>query len=343
MHAYPLRLPLALVVLCLALSLFVSGCKKDDAADPNVLTVYSGRSEALVAPLIEKFEKQSGLDVQVKYAKSGELAGTLLEEGERSPADVFWAQDAGTLGVLGEREMLGELPQDVLDKVDARFRSDSGQWVGTSGRARVIAYNTQRLKPEQLPKSVDELTDPKWRARLGWAPENASFQAFVAAMLELEGEDKTRQWLEAMMANQPKAYPKNTPAVLAVSTGEVDLALVNHYYLYRLKQEHGADFPAANHYLKDGKAGSLINVSGVAILEGAKNRDAAEKFVRFLLEEEAQGYFAQETFEFPVIDGVEPYADLPKIGELDAPRIDLTKLTHLEATLELLRETDALP
>lgn len=334
----------ALALVLLLLASVVIGCKREDApADPNVLTLYSGRSEALVAPLIERFEKETGLDVQVKYADSGELAGTIIEEGDRSRADVYWAQDAGTLGVLADRDLLARLPDDLLNKVDPRFRGVNGDWVGTSGRARVIAYNTERVPAAELPRSMAELTDAKWRGRIGWAPENASFQAFVAAMIELEGKDATRAWLEGMVANAPRAYPKNAPALAAAASGEVDLALVNHYYLYRARAEQGAGLPVANHYLRDGSAGALINVSGAAILSRARNRQAAERFVAYLLAAEAQGYFARETFEFPVIDSVAPHEDLPKLSELAAPKLDLTRLSHLEAALGLMRETGALP
>lgn len=334
------------------------GCKNEQAPSPSTaaqtaattaptkpleLTLYSGRSEALVAPLIEKFEKSSGVTVKVKFGDSGELTGTLIEEGERSPADVFWAQDASTLGVLTGREMLAPLPESVTGRVADTFQSPNKEWIATSGRARVLVYNTAKLKPEDLPKSAAELVDPKWKGRVGWAPENASFQSSIAAMIETEGEAATKSWLEQMMANEPKAYPKNTPAVVATGAGEVDVALVNHYYLFRVKKEKGADFPAENHFFKDGKAASLVNVSGVAILKTSKNSEAAQKFVEYLLSDEAQNYFATETYEYPVTSSAKPYANLPPLDTLNPPKVDLTKLANLEATVKLLRETKALP
>lgn len=316
---------------------------KEEPPAPTEVVIYSGRSESLVAPLIEKFEKASGLKAKVKYGNSGELAGTILEEGDKSPADVFWAQDAGTLGLLSEKDLLAELPADVLKKATENYRTPGTQWVATSGRARVLAYNTKKLKEADLPKSVAELTDPKWKGRVGWAPENASFQAFVAAMVEMEGPEATKKWLEGMVANGPKAYPKNTPAVMATSTGEVDVALVNHYYLLRLKAEHGADYPVANYFFKNGKAEALVNVSGVSTLKSSKNREGAHKFVEFLLSPEAQSYFASETHEYPVVEGVKPSGDLPALGTLAPPKVDFAKLANLETTVKLLRETKALP
>lgn len=330
------------LVLLVAIATVV-GCKsKEEESDPNTITLYSGRSEKLVAPLIEKFEEETGITVKVKYGKSGEIAATLLEEGENSPADVFWAQDTSTLGLIASEGMLQELPEDITSAVDARFRSKDGEWIGVSGRARVLSYSTS-LSESELPKSIDDLTDPKWKGRIGWAPENASFQAFVTAMVQERGETKTRAWLEAIQANEPKTYPKNTPAVEAVGSGEVDVALVNHYYLYRLKAEKGDDFPVANHYITSGDTGGLINVASVGILETSSKTEAAQKFVAFLLSEEAQKYFATETYEFPLIDGVKPYKGLPTLSKLNPPALDLTKITDLETTVKLLREVDALP
>jgi iron(III) transport system substrate-binding protein len=217
------------------------------ADEPRTLVVYSGRGEPLVAPVLAAFEQRSGVDLQVKYGDTAQLAAAILEEGARSPADVFLAQDASTLGFLDGKATFAPLSAAVTARAPAGMKSTAGRWVGLSGRARVLAYNTKALKPEQLPESIDELTSPRWKGRVGWAPENASFQSFVAAMIALRGREPTERWLVAMKANAPKEYPKNTPAVIAVARGEIDVALVNHYYLHRLKAEQGADFPVANH------------------------------------------------------------------------------------------------
>ncbi len=320
----------------------VETAKEEPKVEAKTLTIYSGRSEKLVAPLIENFKKASGIEVNVKYGKSGELAGTLLEEGDKSPADIFWAQDAGTLGVVAQKGMLAKLDDAALNKVPENFRAADGLWVGTSGRSRVLVYNTKNVKVEDLPKGVMELTDAKWKGKVGWAPTNASFQSFVAAMIELEGEEATKKWLEGMVANEPKVYPKNTPAVAATGAGEVDVALVNHYYLFRIKKEKGDDFPAANHFFKNEKAGQLVNVSGLSTLKSAKNAESAKAFVEYVLSEDGQKYFAQETYEYPVISGVKPYESLPALEEIKPPKVDFAKLANLEATIKLLRETKAL-
>src|SRR5215204_4640606 len=200
-------------------------------ADEGTLVVYSWRNEELVGPIIEGFEAESGIDVKVRYGDTAELAATILEEGENSPADLFFAQDPGALGALTDEGRFRPLPQETLDRVPEHFRSDDGVWVGTSGRARVVAYNTDELSESDLPDSIFGFTDPEWEGRIGWAPTNGSFQAFVTALRVLEGEDVAREWLEGIQANDPFVYPDNAAALEGVAAGEVEVAFVNHYSL----------------------------------------------------------------------------------------------------------------
>ena len=309
----------------------------------QTLNVYSGRGEKLVGPVLEMFEKKTGVEVKIKYADTAQMAATLLEEGGRSPADVFLAQDASSLGLLAEKGVFAPLPEDITKNVAAPFRDHKGLWVGVTGRARVLAYNKNKFKkPEDLPKSADELTDSKWKGRVGWAPENASFQSAVSAMIQLEGAEAAAAWVEGMQKNEPKAYPKNTPAVQAVGRGEVDVALVNHYYLYRLRAEMGDDFPVENHYFRSGKADSMVNISGVAVVKSSGKQELAHTFVRFLLSPEAQTFFVEKNYEFPVVAGLKSPLGLPEIDTLNAPVIDLAKLTDLKTTHEILRKAGAL-
>lgn len=311
---------------------------------PAKLIVYSGRSENLVGPLIERFEQESGIDVEVRYGETAELAATLLEEGENSPADVFFSQDAGALGALTQAGRLTKLSEEVLDVVEPRFRCSSGEWVGVSGRARVLVYNTDELQESDLPTDVAGLGDPKWRGKVGWAPTNASFQAFVTAMRRLNGEDATRQWLEAMVANDVQVYDGNAPIVEAVGNGEILAGLVNHYYLYRFLAEQGEQFPARNHFFRDGGADALVNVAGVGVLNTARNPDAAFEFVRYLLTDAAQQYFADETVEYPLASTAATLDPrLTPLAELKPPALDLSDLSDLQGTLALLQETGALP
>ena len=310
----------------------------------RTLTVYSGRSETLVNPLLTSFGEQTGIDVRIKYASSASTAATLLEEGDNTPADVVFMQEPGSLGILADSGMLAPIPQETLDKVDSRFRSPSGLWVGTSGRARTVIYNTEAIDPEtDLPPSILGFTEPEWRGRVGWAPLNGSFQAFVTALRLQLGDDAARDWLIGMRDNDAVEYPKNTPIVAATAAGEVDVGFVNHYYLERFLEEHGEGFGARNHYIGNGDPGALVLVAGVGILDASENKDIAVEFVDFLLSAPAQTYFAQEIKEYPVSAGVEPAGDLPPMASLDPPDVDLGNLNDLEGTLELLRETGVLP
>ena len=322
--------------LALALSLLAAACASDDA-----LTVYSGRSESLVDPIIRQFEDASGIQVDVKYAATPQVAATLLEEGSRSPADIFFAQDPGGLSAV--EAMLAPLPQGILSRVEEWARSPDGKWVGISGRARTLVYNTASLAESDLPDDVWDLIDPKWKGRIGWAPTNASFQTMVSAMRVLWGEEKTRQWLQGMQVNEPKMYPKNTPQVAAAADGEIDVGLVNHYYLHRFLAEEGEGFPARNYHVRAGGPGALVMVAGAGILTTAKNRDSAERFLEFLLSPVAQQYFASQTFEYPLVDGVKTSHMVIPLAEINKPSIAPADLADLEGTQRLLREVGVIP
>jgi iron(III) transport system substrate-binding protein len=280
----------------------------------------------------------TGVDAEIRYADSGEMAAAILEEGDASPASLFISQDAGLLGVLAGEGRLAPLPDELLERVDPRFRSPDGLWVGVSGRARVAVYNTDALTEADLPASVLDLTDPRWRGQIGWAPGNASFQAFVTALRQLEGEEGARAWLEGMIANEPQAFDGNAPIVRAVGEGELQLGLVNHYYLYEIKAEEGEDFPIANHFFSGGDPGSLVNVAGLGVLSSAPDPEQALALADCLLQPEAQTYFATETSEYPLIEGVESAEGLPALADVESPEIDLTDLADLEGTQELLTD-----
>ncbi|HET9521706.1 MAG TPA: iron ABC transporter substrate-binding protein [Candidatus Limnocylindrales bacterium] len=306
------------------------------------LTIYSGRSESLVGPLIERFKSQTGIDVQVNYAGTSELASTILEEGQASPADVFFSQDGGALGALGAEGRLAVLPEGVTSLVDARFRSPKGEWVGISGRARVVAYDSRVLAEADLPDSILDYTDPAWKGRIGWAPSNASLQTFVTALRVLEGEDAARSWLEGIQANEPRVYEGNSQALEGVASGEVAVAFINHYYLLEAIAEQGAELPVKNDFLPGGDPGSLVNVAGAGVLTTAKNPAAAIAFIEFLLSEESQTYFAEETFEYPLLEGVPADERLTPLSEIQSPDVDLSDLSDLEGTLELMQEAGVL-
>ncbi len=309
-------------------------------AQTKTLVIYSGRDEKLIGPLIEKAKKDLNKDIQVRYGDTAELAIALLEEGKNSRADLFFAQDAGALGTLEKKQVTQPIASKLLNKVDSRFRSAKGHWLGISGRARVIDYNTKLVKQGELPKSISQLTDPKWRGKVGWAPTNGSFQSFITAMRVLNGDEKTLQWLKAMKANGVKDYGKNAAIVEAVGRGEVHLGLVNNYYLYRFKKDD-PNFPVAHHYTnKD--AGSIINVAGVAITNTTDQKADVEALIGYLLNQSSQNYFAKETNEYPLVKGIPAPSKQIPISKLNPPNVNLTDLDDLPATLNLLQQAGVL-
>jgi iron(III) transport system substrate-binding protein len=321
---------LAATAAALTLSL-AAGCGGEDAD----ITVYSGRQEDLVEDLFEQFEEETGITLDVRYGDSAELAATIAEEGDNTPADVFFAQDAGSLGAVAGEGLLKELPAATLERVDERFRDPDSRWVGTSGRVRVVAYNTDELSDDELPDSIWDYADPEWEGRIGFAPTNASFQAMITAMRLDAGDERTREWLEAIVANDPHLYENNIATVEAVAAGEVDIGFVNHYYLYGHLDEE-PDAPVDNHYLEPGDAGALVNVAGAGILTTTDRPGMAQQLVDFLLAQ-GQEYFATETDEYPLVEGVESESELPPLTDLHGPDVELGALGgELEATIELL-------
>lgn len=227
--------------------------------------------------------------------------------------------------------------------MDGRFASPDGLWVGISGRARVVVYNTETLSPEDLPDTLEGFTDPQWRGRIGLPPTNGSFQTMVTGMRQVWGEEATRAWLEGILANEPVFYEKNTPTVAAVAAGEVEVGFVNHYYLYRFLAEEGEGFAARNYFLPSGGPGSLVMVAGAGRVASGQNEDNATRFLDFMLSTVAQQYFASTTYEYPLIEGVNVQSDLTPLAELNAIDISLGELADLQGTVVILQELGYLP
>jgi iron(III) transport system substrate-binding protein len=323
---------LAALSLAAAATLSLTACQTVvESADSLVL--YSGRAEELVQPLIDQFETESGISVEVRYASSAELAAQILEEGENSPMDVFFAQDAGALGAVSKAGLFEKLPDNIFGAVDSSYSSKDQLWVGVSGRARIFSYNPAKVS--QIPASVFDLADPIWKGRIGIAPTNASFQSFVTAMRVSAGEEKTLEWLVAMKENAV-LFEKNGAILEAVETGVVDAGLINHYYYFERGNEVGFEnLTSKIGFFQSGDVGNLINVAGVGI---RNTNTATVKFVEYLLSETGQKFFADKTGEYPLIDGIAPAFDLAPLRELPAPKIDLSDLDSLSETLDLIRE-----
>ena len=333
---------LKFLVLAISILTVVATC---GAVDAKELVLYSGRSKSLVEPIIKQFENETQIKVKVRYGGTAELAVALLEEGENSPADLFWAQDAGALGAISKRGLFQQLPDTIPSKVPEKFRDSGGMWVATSGRARVIAYSSDQIKAEDVPDSIFELTDSKWQGRVGWAPQNASFQAFVTAMRVGIGEEKTEEWLRGMKANKTKSYAKNTPIIKALAAGEIDLGLPNHYYLLRFKKTD-SEFPVEQAFFKPGDPGNLVNIAGIGHLKTSQNSEEALALIQFLLSSQAQQFFVSEVFEYPITNNAVPNPN-PKLVPLAellerTPKINLGDLDDLDGTLKLLRKVGIL-
>ena len=341
-----------LTSLTLTLALVLAACSGADGEDSTTtspptteaaagsdepLVLYSGRNENFVQPVIDSFTAATGIEVDVRYGGTGDLATTLTSEGDASPADVFWAQDPAFIGGIAKQGLLTELPDDVLSLVEPRYADADGRWVGITGRSRVMVYNTDLVSEDELPDSVWDLTEPEWNGRFGVAPTNGSFVAFVTGMVLAEGEERTLEWLEGIAANNPVIHDGNGPIVDAVVAGDLDAGLVNHYYLLQRIDQLG-DVPARNHFFPSGDPGGLVMAAGAGVLASSDQHDAAVDLIRHLLSEESQEHFLT-LFEYPLIDGVDgPEGQLP-LAELPTLDISLTDTADtLEPALELIAE-----
>lgn len=318
----------------------VAGLALAAPAQAQSLTIYTGRGQGLIEPLVKQFEAETKIKVQVRYGRDAEILAAIQEEGSRSPADLFWANTSGALGLASEKGLFTKLPSSVTAKA-AAFVPESGNWVPLSIRFRVMAYNPQKIKPADLPASVLDL--PKQTAlkgRIGWTPSYSSFQDFIAAMILSLGEAKTREWINAMKALEPKVYASNPPMIEAIRTGEIDVALTNHYYIQRYVK---AGFQIGTHYFAKGDIGSLALVTGAGILKTSKRSNEATRFILWLLSPKAQQFFPGEVFEYPIIKNVILPPTLLPLEDMTtrSPKLDFEKL-QLDDALKLLREAGLL-
>jgi len=334
----------ALSAVAVATMSALGGCgadadeQTDNDNSDNSIVLYSGRDEELVGPIIDAFTQESGIEVEVRPGDTTELAAQLLEEGDSTQADVFLSQDAGALGALAEAGAFATLPDDVAGAVPAAFTSTDDTWVGVTGRARVFAYDPRDVEEAELPETVQGFTDARWSGQVAIAPTNASFQAFVTALRVTEGEDVAENFLQGLADNDVQIYEGNSEILAAIEAAQVDVGLINHYYRYELAAEIGAENVTTEiTFAEPGSAGALVNVSGAGILAGAEGDTDAEELVRYLVSEEAQTAFAEQTFEYPLVEGVPGPEGLPELSELVDGDFDLAQLESLEQTTELIQ------
>ncbi|GGK98458.1 iron ABC transporter substrate-binding protein [Salinibacterium xinjiangense] len=341
-----MRVSLAIAATATALALVLTGCSAPQSSPADgasgapegdgELTLYVGRDEALVAPLIEKFTEATGIEVTARYASSSELNALLFEEGDNTPAEAFLSQDAGALGSLSNAGLLSKLPADLTSIIPAGFTSANGTWLGITGRARVIAYDSETVDAADVPKAIAALTDPKYAGEVAFAPGNASMQSFVTALRVLDGEDAAEAWVKGMSENSPVLTEKNGETLDLVNSGEVSFGLINHYYWFEDAAELGEDAMRAQLAFLPGDAGGMVNVTGAGILKGSKDDPDALAFLEYLVSEAGQQYFVEQTYEYPLLPGVAAPEGLPALDSLVNPKLDLSDLESLSQTQELL-------
>jgi iron(III) transport system substrate-binding protein len=339
----PLLKKSALFAVVLALfATILTGCSSSDeqATDVTEITVYSGRSEEFIAPFFAQWEAQSGIKLNVRYGDSAELAAQILEEGANSPADLFLSQDAGSLGAVAEAGLFTQLSAEIASAIPATYVAANRNWVGITGRARVFAYAPDRVKV--LPQSVTDLTKSEYKNQIGIAPTNASFQAFLTALIENKGADFAKNWLKALQANGVKIYAKNSAIVEAIDKGEISIGLVNHYYIWEVSEGLGRAINVKNGFFAPGDLGNLINVSGAGVLASSKKYAAAEDLINFLTSAASQSKFVKDTHEYSLISGATAPAGVPALDQIGAPAVDLATLKNIKATQDLLIEVGLL-
>ncbi len=324
----------AIVAMAMVLGLGGASCTGEEPT----ITVYSGRTENLIGPILENFTQATGIPVEVRYGQSADLAVLIDQEGDRSPADVFISQSPGAIGFLAGAGRLRPIGEEVLSLVPKGFRNAGGLWVGMSGRVRVIVYNRNLVDPSELPQSVFELTEERFRDRVAVAPANGSFQDFVTAMRETHGDEVTLAWLEGLVANDARTYANNTSIVQAVGRGDVPMGLVNHYYNQRAKAED-PDVASENYFFPDRNIGSLMIVTAIGVLSTSDVPNLADQLVEFMLSEPAQRFYSEKTFEYPLAADVEP-SGLPPLAGIGVATYDFDRLGGgLERTKELIDES----
>jgi iron(III) transport system substrate-binding protein len=351
------------LIAALVVSLLGCGGEQDE------LVIYSGRSKPLVDSLVQMYQEQAEGAVRVKYGTDAQLMAALQEEGDQTPADVFWANTTGALGNAVDNDLLATLPDGLANEAE-RFVPSNQRWVPVTTRFRVLAYNSDGVDPENLPASVLDLPQQsEFEGRIGWTPAYSSFQDFVTALRVTEGEETARTWLTDMQDLNPKSYTSNTPMVRALEAGEIDVALTNHYYVLRLKhggaegeyegeeegkeheeeehEEEGAprtSAPVEMYHFAEGDLGNLALVTGAGVLQASDQSEAAHQFLQFLLSEQAQSFAASRVNEYPVVSSTSvPEYMMPVKKSLSlSPETDLQRLEEMDPTLELLRDVGAL-
>ena len=329
----------ATILMLVGLTASAAAC----SGDTDSLTVYSGRSEKLVGPIFEAFTAETGIALDVRYGSSNDLALLLAEEGDKSPADVFLSRSPGPAGYLDDLGMLSELDDDVLDRVSATDRSPDGTWVGFAGRGRVLVYNVDEVAAADLPDSVFDLTGPEYSGRVAVPGSNSSFQDWFTLFRLRNGDDVAIGWLNAMVANDSRFYPKNGAIVEAVGRNEIQFGLVNHYYNFQKVAANGDAQRSANHGFAPGDDGGLMIIATATVIDSSDEKDAANRLLAHLLSDEQQRYLTNKVYEYPLAIGVAPSDVLPPVPGDRVGAVDIDDVAaEFTRTIEIIEASGIL-
>ncbi len=322
---------LAALSLCLPL---LAACGEDEPK----LVIYNAQHEQLLKEIAPAFEEATGIAVELRNGKDLELSNQLVQEGDASDADLFLTENSPAMSQVESEGMFDELPAEVLQVIPAQYRPRSGLWTGFVARSTVLVYNTDLVDESELPASILDLADPQWADRISFSPAGADFQAIVAAVLELEGEDATRAWLEGIKDNGT-VYDGNNVVLESVDAGESEVGIVYHYYWERDRVEGGdLSDDTAQHYFDDQDPGAFVSVSGAGILKSSDMKDEAEQFVEFLVGAEGQQIIADSyALEYPLNPDIALGQGVKPFAELDPPVVNVSDLDS-EAVVDLMTE-----
>jgi len=306
------------------------------AADPVELTLYNGQHKEIGEAIAKAYEAKTGIHINVRKGSSNQLASQVMEEGDRSPADVIYTEESPPLNNLGEKGFLAKIDDSTLSMLPKEYVAKDGSWMGVTARVRVVAYNPKLIDEKDLPKSVLDFADPEWQGKVGFVPTSGAFQEQAVAIIKLHGRDAAEEWLTGLRAFG-KTYTNNMVALKAVENGEVATVLVNNYYWFALQREKG-QLDSKLHYFTGGDAGGLITISSAAALKSSKHPKEAQALLAYMASEEGQRVITQTTAEYPLHKGMVSDRGLKPFEELEAPNITPADIGNAEDALELERE-----
>ncbi len=306
----------------------------------NSITLYNGQHPQLTQALVSAFEKQTGIHVRVRTDDGIVLADELLQEGSASPADVYLTENSPELTMLTEHHLLAGLPTSITDQVPSRYNSPTGNWVGVALRVSALAYDPSRVSAAQLPKSILELAEPRWKGKLAIAPTDSDFVPLVGAVIARYGVSRARSWLGGLKANAA-LYQDIESVVAAVDRGQAGVGIINQYYWYRLRREQGAANTHSRLYYFPGRdIGAVENISGAAVLASSRRQAAAERFVAFLVSATAQRILAAgDDYEYPARQGVPPNPALTPLSAVNPAVLSVVGLGNDLRAASLLQQS----